>query len=318
MDHLEAGKRATTPLSERYIETSEGLTHERDYNNEVVDTLRYYKSADLEKLNSELCPEFTIDPDGVGERGAMIEVSSENALDVARRWIRETKLPDGSHLWNDRVLVLNTYHVGEDLGGLYFSGRKGSQEEFCYRTSFPLTFPDDGLEMGDVTGVAYSANVVIVRESYDNGHAWCDLSQLKLLDTISIASLSANPNPTLTKTSPVRFANNLDHEQMKIRWRNLLRLAAHRFHTRLVLSLPSCEHQHRAPVEEIAECINEVLEEKEFRGGWFWRITFALPDRMSNLEKAEKPYMTGLMISSIPKWFYHRSGQKTLHDRAYG
>ena len=309
LDHREAEKRATTPLGERYIETSEGLTHllsERDHNNErphilrifqheVVDTLRYYKSTDLKKLSSKLCPGFRIDPDGVGERGAMIEVSSENALDVATKWIRDTKLPDGSHLFNDRVLVLNTYHLGEDLGGLCLSGEKGSQEELCYRTSFTLTFPDDGLETGDATGVAYSAIVVIVRGNSDNGHAWCDLSQPKFLDNISIASLGANPSPALTKTTPVRFANSLDHKQMKIRWRNLLRLAANCFHTRLVLSLPGCEHQYGAPVEKIAEWINEVLEEKEFRGCWFWRITFALPERNSNLEKT----------------------RKTLHDRTF-
>ena len=250
----------------------------------------YYRSVDLKKLDPIRCPGFCVDPDGVGEKGCAIEVTAAWPLDVAVRWIRSTKLPDGSLSREDRVLVLNTYDAGanDELGGGFLSGQKGSQEELCYRTSFSLTFPEDDLEIDDDNGVAYSAHVVILQESFDNGHAWCDLSQPNLLDNVSIASVSANPKPVLTHTTPVGFANASDHQSMKQRWRNILRLAGARVHVRLVLGLPGCEHQNPAPVEEIVNCFKEVLREREFRGGWFEKITFAVPNRKSNLAKAKE------------------------------
>lgn len=292
LSNFEAGKKASTPLTERYSETSQGLTHlisERNYHREAADTLHYYTSDDLKALDSRKCPGYCIDPAGVGEPGCVIEVTSDDPLNVAKRLIRMRKLPDGSLDEYDRVLVLNMYHVGEDLGRYYLSGGQGSQEELCYRTSFSLTLPEDDLQTDDDTGVAYSSHVVIVRDSHGNGHAWYDLSQPNLLDAVSIASLSALPKPVLSHgRSETDFANISDREDMMKRWRNLLRLAGARMHVRLVLGLPGCEHQKPAPIEAVASCFMQVLREQEFRGGWFEKIIFAVPHRASNNNKANK------------------------------
>lgn len=292
MNNFEPRKRATAPLTDRYAETSNGLAHlfgEREYNREATDTLKYYKSMDLKHLDRIRCPAYCVDPGGVGEKGCVIEVTATWPIDVAARWARSTKLPDGSQPREDRILIMNTFNTGSnEFGGNYLSGERGLQEEFCYRTSFPLTFPEEDVEIDDDTGVAYSAHVVIVRESFENGHAWLDLSQPNLLDSVSIASISVNPKPMLTQTTPVRFANVSDHEAMKQRWRNVLRLAGARVHVRLVLGLLGCERQSSAPVEEIIDCFKEVLQEREFRGGWFEKITFAVPNSKGILDKAGK------------------------------
>ena len=72
-------------------------------------------------------------------------------------------------------------------------------------------FPTD-----DDEGVAYSSHEVIVRDSYDQGHAWDDLSQPNLLDVVSIASLSVLPKPVLPQDHwDVGFANLSDRSGME-------------------------------------------------------------------------------------------------------
>ena len=293
MVSFEAGQKATTPLNDRFSEILKAVTHliaDRDYDAAIEGPLKCYNPSDLPRLDPTMCPGFCITPDGESDKGATIQVSHEHALDVATGWIRSAAVQSGNKVRRDRVLVLNMYHAGRDpkFAGDYDLGKRGSQEELCHRTNFGITaLPTEPDEIVlDEDCVAYSPMVVILRESYEKGHAWCDLSKPADLHVVSVASLGANPKPILTDTTPTRFANVSDHESVKNRWRNLLRLAGLKGHSRLVLGMLGCEHQERAPVEEIAECFLEVIGEQEFKGGWFEKITFAVPDRRSNRHKA--------------------------------
>ena len=60
--------------------------------------------------------------------------------------------------------------------------------------------------------IAYSGCVVIVRKIFGDGHAWCDLSNPEAFRLVSVASLSANPNPVLTDTTQIVFANRSERE----------------------------------------------------------------------------------------------------------
>lgn len=133
------------------------------------------------------------------------------------------------------------------IGGDHGSGEEGQQEELWYRTSLQPTYPDkpDESNLG-LHGVAYSAHVVIVRESFEKGHAWCDLSRPGHLQVVSVASVPHNTKPKLTATKPTRFTDKKDHEDCEQRWRDLLRLAGYLHHTRRVLGMPDYEHQDQA------------------------------------------------------------------------
>lgn len=68
-----------------------------------------------------------------------------------------------------------------------------------YRMSFSFSVPNE-LEYSEFEddGVAYSDCVVIVRKSFGNRCAWCDLGKSDALHVASMASSSANGNPILT------------------------------------------------------------------------------------------------------------------------
>lgn len=154
-----------------------------------------------------------------------------------------------------------------DLGGSYLFGTRGSQEELYYRTSFIFTVPNvlEEFEFED-DGVAHSDCVVIVPKSFGDRHAWCDLGHSDALHVAPGVSLSANGDPVLTNTTPTHFANTSEREIMKKRWRDLLRLPGQFGHIRLVLGMLGCEHQHNSPLEKIAKCFKEVMEERQFKG----------------------------------------------------
>ena len=287
VDEFAAGTKPDTSLFSRCNETLRGLSYlldTQDYDETICDKLRYYHPSEVLKLDPRRCIGFHVDPEGYGRTGCSIAVTSEDALDVAKRWHAACINCDGLPDRTDRVLVLNMSHPGKGLGNRWMIGGQGSEEELCYRTSFALTFPKDeeGLE---APGVGYSRQVVVIREGRANGHAWCDMSQPDHLFVVSIVSVFCNPRPELTQTTPVRFANASDRSEMQETWRNVLRIAGKNSHYRLVLGMPGIEHQDPAPVEEIADCLDEVMKETEFEGGWFERVTIAVPERQTDFEK---------------------------------
>ena len=216
MDHFEPGSKAVTPLANRYDETQDAIIHlitDRGYNRAIVNKLRFYTPSELPSLPPLKCPGYYRNPEGVGERGAALEVTYQKPLDVPMKWNESTVTVAGRMNLKDQVLIMNVFDAGEELqiGGKYFLGtRRGSQEELCYRTSFTSTFPPEAEESEmDDHGLTYSARVVIVRESFENGHAWYELSRPESLHVVSVASVRTNPKPAPTNTPPTPFWQHL-------------------------------------------------------------------------------------------------------------
>ena len=59
-------------------------------------------------------------------------MTSDNAIDAATALIWENALPSGEITRKDKVLVLNMFHTGGEIGGDYLIGAQGSKEELCY------------------------------------------------------------------------------------------------------------------------------------------------------------------------------------------
>lgn len=60
----------------------------------------------------------------------------------------------------------------------------------------------------------------------------------------AVASLSANLKAVLnSEGTTIRFANRSDHDDMKKRWRSLIRLAGDLCYTKLMLGILGYKHQ---------------------------------------------------------------------------
>lgn len=61
--------------------------------------------------------------------------------------------------------------------------------------------------------------------------------------------------------------------------RLLLRVAAHQGHSKLVLGALGCG-AYGNPAPEVAKMFLEVMREREFRGGWWEEVVFAVKDNV--------------------------------------
>lgn len=110
------------------------------------------------------------------------------------------------------------------------------------------------------------------------------------LPVISVISVAALRDPItsistrIINSSVTRhegFAHPSDRHLTKSKMRLSLRIAASRGHTKLVLGALGCG-AFKNPTEDVALCWREVLSEREFMGGWFEDVVFAVLDRGSD------------------------------------
>jgi uncharacterized protein (TIGR02452 family) len=78
-----------------------------------------------------------------------------------------------------------------------------------------------------------------------------------------------------------RYKNPEDRDIMKEKMRVILRTAAVNGHRRLVLGALGCG-AFLNPKEEVADCWGEVFGEREFGGGWWESIIFAVLNNMGH------------------------------------
>lgn len=80
-----------------------------------------------------------------------------------------------------------------------------------------------------------------------------------------------------------------DRELTKKKMRLTLRISAIEGHDSVVLGAIGCGAFHNPP-GEVARCWREVLDEEEFRGGWWRQMCFAVFDRKNegNFEVFER------------------------------
>ncbi len=223
-------------------------------------------------LNPTDCPGFTLSS-GPEFCGTHVKVLNEDALDAAI--IMEESLAEPASTQSGRNRRVAALNLASDRnpGGGWMTGALAQEEALCYRSSLALSLHKPYYPWSPTTAV-YTRDVVIVRSSMSSGHRLL-VPQMPVtqLPVVSIISVAAIRRPAL-RTAPgtpeqTTFKYPADRELTKTKMRLTLRIAAREKHELLVLGALGCG-AFRNPPEEVAQCWFEVLDEAEFRGGW-WR-----------------------------------------------
>ena len=173
------------------------------------------------------------------------------------------------------VLILNmanAYHSG----GAWEQGALAQEEALCYRSSLSFTLKISFYPLPEF-GAIYSPTVVVIRESMAQGHNLLDLTKPEELPVVSCISVAAIRDPDIVRdnTGRERYRRSRDRDTMKEKLRVVLRIAAMTRHRVLVLGALGCG-AFGNPNVEVALCWKEVFEEKEFVGGWWESVVFAV------------------------------------------
>ncbi|KAL1872085.1 hypothetical protein Daus18300_004454 [Diaporthe australafricana] len=241
--------------------------------------------TDLPQLKKEDCPKHT---------KTAVKVINEDTFDAAISMMASDD-PNTTTNPPSRPSVLN---LASDTspGGGWLNGSMAQEEALCYRSSLSLSlhkayYPWDALQ-----GV-YTRDVVIIRSSTENGHELvAPDAPANELPVVSVLNVAAMRRPKLSDGQVLSsgakrkaFAEKEDRDLTKKKMMLVLRMAAARGHDRLVLGALGCG-AFRNPVEEVAECWKEVLEQDEFKGGWWKEVCFAVldPKKEGNFEVFEQ------------------------------
>ena len=196
--------------------------------------------------------------------------SIDAALSLSSRTTATFPTPDSKP-----VLILNmanAYHAG----GGWEHGALAQEEALCYRSSLSFTlklrfYPIPGF------GGIYSPTVVVIREGMAQGHNLLDLTKPEDLPVVSCVSVAAIRDPDIVRDTAgrERYRRSRDRDTMKEKMRVVLRIAILGRHRVLVLGALGCG-AFGNPNVEVAQCWKEVFEEREFGGGWWETVVFAV------------------------------------------
>ncbi|GAP92183.2 putative mitochondrial chaperone bcs1 protein [Rosellinia necatrix] len=257
-----------------------------------ADASEKLESDDVPAVDPADCPGFALSSDPTS-RGTRVKVLNEDTLDAAIMMADSltqpadaTILPSRPPGRNQRVAVLNLAS-DKNPGGGWLSGAMAQEEALCYRSSLALSLHAPYYPWGPSTAV-YTRDVVVMRSSMSSGHRLLvPQTPAAQLPTVSVISVAAIRRPALAsvpetpgldphRRRPV-FKYPADRQLTKQKMRLALRIAARERHELLVLGAIGCG-AFRNPPEEVANCWSEVLDEVEFRGGWWREIWFAVLD----------------------------------------
>ncbi|KAI1420189.1 hypothetical protein F5Y12DRAFT_788458 [Xylaria sp. FL1777] len=237
-------------------------------------------------LDAADCPAFTLSSDP-RFRGTRVKVLGEDTLDAAIMMGESLAEPANTHAGrNQRVAVLNLAS-DKNPGGGWMSGALAQEEALCYRSSLALSLHKPYYPWSPTTAI-YTRDVVVVRSSMNSGHRLLvpqmPVAQLPVVSVISVAAIRRPALRTAPRTPghdphhrQTKFKYPADRQLTKEKMRLTLRIAAREKHELLVLGALGCGAFGNPP-EEVAQCWSEVLEELEFRGGWWREIWFAVLD----------------------------------------
>lgn len=219
---------------------------------------RLCTSADV--LDSKYCP--ALPP-------TKVRVIDSDTLDAA------LALPSSTS--GKPVCVLNMANA-TSAGGGFKHGALAQEEALCYRTSLYRTLKIKYYPLGDKQGI-YSLKVMIIRKSMKDGHGLLDLREPKNLAVVSVVSVAAICQPSVASTASgmKKYSNDADRRLMTEKIRLMLRMTIRHKHTQLVLGAFGCG-AFGNPREEVANIFVQVLAEKEFQGGWWEDLVFAVLD----------------------------------------
>jgi uncharacterized protein (TIGR02452 family) len=238
----------------------------------------------LSTLDPSRCPKYSTK--------ALVKVINEDTFNAAIQLassISPASCNSSIPVANSRVAVLNLAS-DKNPGGGWRSGAGAQEESLCYRSSLALSLHRRYYPFGPEEGI-YTPDVVIIRSAMGNGHSVltpaispADLPVVSVLSVAAIRRPRKKTVPTPEKGGPdtakSAFADESDKELTKSKMRLILRMAAVKGHSSLVLGALGCG-AFKNPPEDVANCWLEVLKEDEFSGGWWRQVWFAILDRKS-------------------------------------
>ncbi len=222
----------------------------------------YHTNNNLRPLSSHDCP-------CLSPSTTRVRVVNADSLDTALA-LSATKAP-----FSKPVLVLNMANAQHGGGG-WLKGALAQEEAICYRSSLSFTLKRRYYPIPDFAGI-YSPSVLVMRESLASGHDLLDLSNPASLPVVSVVSVAAVRDPEVIggHGEAGRYKYGKVRLVMKEKMRVVLRIAAGTGHRSLVLAALGCG-AFGNPRGEVVLCWKEVLDEREFSGGWWEQIVFAV------------------------------------------
>ena len=243
-------------------------------------TVHTHLDDTLSKGPSNSGPNSKSKPDG-----SSLEVGSTSKIDLEERAANKSSERDpmtkskapidtSSKDRTSRPVAVLNLASERSPGGGWQNGAMAQEEALCYRSSLYLSLHKSYYPIPSLSAI-YSPEVLIIRDASSAGHALrcSDVSSCPVTSVISIAALR---HPTLTDDRR-RFKNEGQRAETKRKIRLVLRLAASKGHTKLVLGALGCGVFNNPP-KEVARCFLEVFREPEFAGGWWEEIVFAVLD----------------------------------------
>lgn len=263
-------------------------------------TFHHMSSAEFAPLRPENCPGFTLTaPDAeAGRKGTRIRVYDQDSFDAALELQPGTTVtsilpgastsdPDTAMSNTDTadassssptptkpVAVLNLASERHPGGG-WENGTLAQEEALCYRSSLYLSLHRTYYPL-PLLALIYTPRVLLVRDAISRGHTLLfPATPAADLPVTSVITVAALRRPETDDQG--LYARNRDRDTMKQKIRGTLRIAVLKGHRKLVLGALGCGAFGNPP-EEVAECFVEVFEEKEFQGGWWEDVVFAILD----------------------------------------
>lgn len=259
--------RSSTVLSHTAAETKSILPNLLLTTPHAPPNAKVYTPENLPELDPSVCPKLA---------PTNIKVVNADSIDAALELSNTTRTAESNGVEKTKpVLILNMANAHHPGGG-WLRGALAQEEVLCYRSSLSFTLKRRFYPIHDYGGV-YSPTVVIIRESLARGHDLLDLSRPEDLPVLSFVSVAAIRGPAIAKTleGEERYKRTDDRDVMKEKMRVILRIAGTTGHRQLVLGALGCG-AFGNPRVEVARCWREVFEEKEFKGGWWESVVFAV------------------------------------------
>jgi uncharacterized protein (TIGR02452 family) len=188
-----------------------------------------------------------------------------------------TNRPDWPAIFTPKPVAVLNLASERSAGGGWYKGALAQEEALCYRSSLYLSLHKSYYPLASLTAI-YSPSVIIIRDAMARGHALLASTKVVDLPVTSVISVAALRKPELTDDQK-QFKNEGQRAETKRKIRLTLRVAAGNGHTKLVLGALGCGVFGNPP-KEVAECFLEVLREKEFQGGWWEEVVFAIMDNV--------------------------------------
>ena len=224
-----------------------------------------HEMSDRFRLDHKYNPRFPL---------TQIRVLNADTIDAALSLSSETA-PTASTPNSKPVLILNMANAYHSGGG-WEQGALAQEEALCYRSSLSFTLKLRFYPIPEFGGI-YSPTVVVIRESMAQGHNLLDLTRPEDLPVVSCVSVAAIRDPDIVRDAAgrERYRRSRDRDTMKEKMRVILRIAALTRHRRLVFGALGCG-AFGNPNVEVAQCWKDVFEEREFGGGWWETVVFAV------------------------------------------